>query len=71
MKLHEAVEGLSILAIRLEELNKQLVNLNQQMMRTSINVEKALKDAEHLMAWAQPRPPEEVLTSIKNRSKDQ
>jgi FtsZ-binding cell division protein ZapB len=57
MKLHEAIEALSVLALRLEELQKQLVQLNQSAMRAGIQVEQALKDAERLAAWSQPREP--------------
>lgn len=52
MTMPEAIVTLTNLAIRVEELQKTLVEANKLAIRCQLQLESAMKDADKFMEWS-------------------
>lgn len=53
MKLQEAIQTLATMSFRIEEFQKQLVDLHSQASKLQSRIQPLLKDAEALQSWAE------------------
>lgn len=52
MKLHETIQAMTMIAFRIEEVQKQAVDLNKSALRLQIQMEVLMKDLGKIVEWS-------------------